>query len=144
MKTKQIQKNTESLETTKKLDRTYPANTTVLSLENHFGQGGYECAVHGCRDIWFFGDGDVRDFNHVGTVCATHGYLIPRMSLEEIKDLEIGCQDYHYWTYHDSRYETDMFPTRVYTPNGELKEFISTEGQKQKDELEEFLRSRQK
>jgi len=127
-----------------KIKRTYPANTTVLDLQNHLGHSGYECSVKGCRDVWFYGDGDVRNFDHVGTVCATHGYLIPRMTLDEIIDNDIGYHDYHYWIYHDSRYETDMFPTRVYTSKGKLKEFISLEGQKISDELEEFLRSRMK
>lgn len=132
----------------KKLERIYPANTTVLCLENHLGERGYECAVFGCRDVWFYGDGDVRDFNPLGTVCAVHGYLIPRMSYEELGDNLIYDYDKERWyslpseIYHDNRYEIDMFPTVIYTSHGKRKEFISSEGRKRKDELEEFLRSR--
>ena len=127
----------------KKLERTYPANTTVLYLENHFGERGHECSIEGCRDIWFYGDGDVRWFESIGTVCATHGFLIPRMSYEEMSD-ELPDHVYCSGLYNQNRYEVDMFPTMVYTSQGNLKEFISSEGQKRKDELEQFLRSRRK
>jgi len=137
-------------ESLKKLERTYPADTTVLCLENHFGERGYECNVPFCRDVWFYGDGDVRDFDPLGTVCATHGYLIPRMSYEELDDRLIADFNGHRWNemppkiYQDHRYEVDMFYTVVYTPDGKKKEFISEGGKKRKDELDEFLRSRRK
>lgn len=131
MQTKQIQKT-----------RTYPQDA-VLCLENHQGQRGYECSVEGCRDVWFYGE-EVRNFEHVGTVCTTHGYLIPRMSSDELKDKEICYEGYEYWTWHDNRYEIDMLPTIVYTSKGERKEFISEAGQKRRDDLDEFLKSRMK
>lgn len=133
MQQKQIQKN-----------RTYPQDA-VLCLENHKGDRGYKCSVEGCRDVWFYGDGDVRNFDDVGTVCATHGYLIPRMTEEEIKDKQIGYVTASaYWIHQKSKFETDMFPTIVYTSDGKQKEFISVEGKKRRDELDEFFRSRAK
>ena len=130
--------NTTQIKTRKIL----PANE-VLLFRNHLGESGHECAIYGCRDIWFYGDGDVRNFNGVGTVCATHGYLIPRMSYEEMSD-ELPSHVYSSGLYNEHRYDVDMFPTMVYTPEGKRKEFISSEGQKRKDELDEFLKSRMK
>ena len=86
-----------------KLKRTYPANTTVLRLENHKGERGSVCSVDGCRNVWFAGEEDVRWFEHIGAVCGVHAYLIPRMTLNEIKDKEIGYSGYWCEIFHNMK-----------------------------------------
>jgi hypothetical protein len=87
----------------------------------------HQCAIHECRNTWYYGDGDVRWFRGIGTVCAVHGYLIPNMTQVELSNYAKLNNDERFTDYWINDYPkgVENIPTVLYTNKGRRLEFFT-------------------